>query len=439
MSADNTSAPVWSSRFAFYLATVGAAVGLGSIWRLPYQAGSSGGSAFVFVFTIAMLLIATPLLTAEFLIGRHSRMNPPEAAGAVAVKSGLSARWNVIGALGSLAVFAMMASYTVVAGWVLAYAWKSGSGSLVGLSRPEVAGVWRNFLANPLEMAAWHFAFLCLVGFISVRGLSRGIEVATKIRAPVLLILLVGLAAYALTTGDARAGIRFAFAPDFAAITPRVLLAAVGQAFYATGVGSAMMIAYGAYVAPGASLVRAALIITASILVVSLLATLTIFPLVFGYGMNPAQGPELVFDVLATVFAEIPAGRLVGTLFFVLLVFAALTPSIAGFEPIVAWLQQRWSLSRTRAVIIAVGAAWPLGFGTVLSKSLFEVLDFLPANILLPLGALATSVFVGWRINRGIVLQELSETTSFARRSCTFALKYICPVAIVAVFAAALW
>jgi NSS family neurotransmitter:Na+ symporter len=451
------STPRWSSRPAFYLATVGAAVGLGSIWRLPYQVGSSGGSAFVFVFTIACLVIATPLLVAEFLIGRHSRLSPPDAAGAVALDSGLTTRWNVIGVLGTIAAFAIMSSYTVVAGWVLAYTWKCASGALAGLYRPEVAHLWRTFLSCPLEMGAWHLAFLTLVGVISANGVSRGIELATKVRAPILLILLVALAVYALATGDARAGLRFAFAPNMAALTPRVVLAAIGQAFYATGVGAAMMLAYGSYVAKGASLVRASLIITGSILLVSLLATLTIFPLVFQYRMNPAQGPELVFDVLATVFAEMPAGRLVGTLFFVLLAFAALTPTIAGFEPLVAWLQQRRGYSRMRAVITSVSAAWLLGIGAVLSFSrwsgwhplgwlplfgnmtFFDVMDFVPSNVLLPIGALATSVFVGWRISRTILDGELSETTPFARRWCVWALRYVCPIAIAAVFAVALW
>jgi neurotransmitter:Na+ symporter, NSS family len=457
MPATKNSTPQWSSRPAFYLATVGAAVGLGSIWRLPYQVGSSGGSAFVFVFTFACLLIATPLLVAEFLIGRHSRLSPPDAAGAVALESGLTLRWNVIGVLGTIAVSAMMASYTVVASWVLAYSWKCASGALVGLHRPEVAHLWRTFLSNPLEMGAWHITFLSLVGVISAGGVSRGIEVATKVRAPILLILLVVLTVYALATGDARAGLSFAFVPNIAAITPQVILAAIGQAFYATGVGAAMMLAYGSYVTKGTSLVRAALIITGSILLVSLLATLTIFPLVFRYRMNPAQGPDLVFDVLATVFAEMPGGQLVGTLFFVLLLFAALTPSVAGFEPVVAWLQQRRGLSRARAVSIAVSAAWLLGVGGVLSfnrwsgwhpfgwlptfenRTFFDLTDFIPSNMLLPAGALATSVFAGWRISRTILDGELSETTPFARRWCVWALRYVCPIAIAAVFVVALW
>lgn len=190
MSSNMRSPPVWSSRPAFYLATVGAAVGLGSIWRLPYLVGSSGGSAFLFVFVIALAFIATPLLSAEFLLGRRSRLSPPEAAGAVARESGLSTRWNAIGVLGTVAVFAVISYYAVIAGWVLAYTWKCASGALIGLDRPGVAGLWRGFLASPLEVGAWHLAFLTLVAVISARGVSRGIEIATRVRAPVLLILL---------------------------------------------------------------------------------------------------------------------------------------------------------------------------------------------------------------------------------------------------------
>jgi neurotransmitter:Na+ symporter, NSS family len=456
MTARNRSTPVWSSRPAFYLATVGAAVGLGSIWRLPYLVGTSGGSAFIFVFVLACLLIATPLLVAEFLLGRHSQASPPDAAGAVARESGLSARWNVIGVLGTIAAFTIVSYYTVVAGWVLAYTWKVASGALVGLHRPEVAGLWRSFLFNPFEIGAWHLGFLTMVGVISARGVGRGIELATKVRAPALLVLLVVLATYALITGDIHQGLHFAFAPNFSAITPRVILAAIGQAFYATGVGMAMMLAYGAYLRRGTSLVRSSLIISGSILLVSLLATLTIFPLVFRYGMNPAQGPELVFDVLATCFAEMPGGRLVGTLFFLLLVLAALTPSIAAFEPLVAWLQQHRRVSRARAVAVAAATAWVLGIGSVLSFNLwsawrplgglsvfadstfFDVMDTVSSNVLLPIGALLTSVLVGWRLSRALVDEELSETTLFARRLCVWLLRYACPLAIAAVLVSAL-
>lgn len=449
--------PLWSSRFAAYLATIGAAVGLGSVWRLPYLVGTSGGSAFVLIFVVACLAIATPLLVAEFALGRRARQSPPDAAGAVAVAYGSSRRWNAIGIVGTVACYLITSYYMVVAGWVLAYTWKVASGALSGLERPAVAALWQDFLASPLELGGWQIAFIAAVAFVSARGVGRGVEVATRLRAPLLLVLLVVLAAYALATGDVPAGFAFAFAPDFAAITPRVVIAAVGQAFFATGVGMAMMLAYGAYLPRGTSLVRSALGITGSILLVSLLATLTIFPLVFHYGMNPAGGPELVFGVLATVFAEMPGGRLVGSLFFLLLLLSAFTPSLAAYEPPVAWLEQHRGLSRRRAVLTVAIAVWALGLGTVLSfnrwaawhplgglpafadRTFFDVLDYVASNLLLPIGAFATSLFVGWRLPAAFLAEELGETTPFARRLCVWALRWVCPLAIAAIFVSTLF
>jgi NSS family neurotransmitter:Na+ symporter len=444
----------WSSSIAFYLATVGASVGLGSIWRFPYLAGSGGGGVFILVFVMACLLIATPLLAAEFIIGRHSHVSPPAAAGVAAKDSGLSPRWNIVGTLGTVAALMIMSYYTVIAGWVMAYAWKCVSGGLAGLHHAEVIALWQSFLANPWTMGAWHLSFVVLVAGVSARGVNRGIELANKIRAPVLLILLVILAIYALATGNVRPAFAFAFAPKFGAVTPQVVLSAIGQAFYATGVGMAMMLAYGSYLGRGTSLIRSSLIISGAIVAVSLLATVMIFPLVFRYGMDPAQGPALVFDVLATVFAEMPGGRMVGSLFFIMLIFAALTPTLAGIEPAVSWLQQRSGLTRARAVYATAACVWAVGTASMLSfnrwaawrpllwvpgfegKTVFEAVDYISSNILLPIGALATSVLVGWRLSRRIVGEQTSETNVLARTLCIWSLRYLCPVAIGAVLIA---
>ena len=449
--SERAAVPTWSSRFVFYLGVIGAAVGLGSIWRFPYLAGSSGGSAFVLVFVLAIALIATPLLAAEFLLGRRGRSSPPMVAGEVARQSGLSRKWNAIGILGTTAAVVIFSYYAVIAGWVMAYTWKCASGALSGLSRPEVTALWRRFLSSPVELGAWHIAFMGLVAYFSARGLHRGIELATKIRGPALLGLLLVLDVYALAAGDVRRGLAFAFAPNFRAITPEVVLVAIGQAFYATGVGMAMMLAYGAYVSRGTSLVRSAAIISGAILLVSVLSTVMVFPLVFQYGMNPAQGTELVFDVLPKAFAEMPGGRLIGSLFFLLLVFAALTPSIAILEPVVAYLMQRGRLSRGAAAFLSAGLVWLLGIASVFSFNLwaqwrplgffpgfgqrtwFDSADYVGSNLLLPLGAVLTSILVGWRLNRTVVDEELVETTPFARRAVVFLLRTVCPVAILVV------
>jgi NSS family neurotransmitter:Na+ symporter len=418
--------------------------------------GTNGGSAFVFVFILACLGIATPLLVAEFMIGRRSRRNPAEAAGEVAASFGRSRGWNAIGVLGTAAAFVVMSYYTVIAGWVLAYAWKCLSGELNALPRRAVESQFHVFLSNPWRVGAWHLAFVVLLGGISARGVNRGIEVANKIRAPALLVLLLVLVAYSLATGDVGQGLAFAFAPDFSRLSANVVLAAIGQAFFATGVGMGMMLAYGAYVPRGASLVRAALIISGSIVLVSLLATLMIFPLVYRYGLNPAQGAELVFNVLPAAFWEMPGGRVVGSLFFIFLILAALTPSLAGLEPMVAWLAQRQGMSRPRAAFAAAAAVWAVGIVSVLSFNVwaswhplafitrmrgmtaFDVLDFVSSNLMLPIGALLTCALIGWRLPTGLMDTELTEERAGARRWLRFLLRYVCPLGIIAVLVTAL-
>src|SRR5260370_25252041 len=265
------AAVVWSSSLAVYLGTAGASVGLGSICRFPYLAGTGGGSAFILMFVLACALVATPLLAAEFALGRASRQSPPEAAGSVAVAAGLSSRWNLIGILGTLAAFLLFSYYTVIAAWVLAYAWKCAIGLLSAAGPQHVAALWTEFQSHPIEVGAWHAAFVAVVLVISARGLQGGIEPANKFRAPALLLLLLILVVYSLSTGDVRRGLTFAFKPDFSAVTAQVVLSAIGQAFYATGVGQAMMIAFGAYMERGTSLVRTSLVITGSLLLVSVL------------------------------------------------------------------------------------------------------------------------------------------------------------------------
>ena len=447
----STTPVVWSSRFATYLGSASAAVGLGTMWRFPYLAGTGGGSAFILLFVLACLMIASPLLVAEFALGRHSRRSPPEAAGAVARESGLSTRWNIIGIVGSIASFLIFSYYSMIAGWVLAYTWKCASGALTNAGPEHAAALWQAFRNSPVEVDAWQLLFVTLVILISARGLQRGIEVANRIRAPLLLGLLFLLVAYALYRGDVRRGLAFAFRPDFSALNAQVCLAAVGQALYATGVGQSIMIAYGAYIERGTSLVRTSLTITASVLLVSLLATLLIFPMVFGYGMNPAQGPTLVFEVLPRVFAEMPAGRSLGTLFFLLLTLTALMPSIACIEPAVAWLIPKFQMSRATAVTVASGSAWLLGIASVLSlnlwsawhplgfvpalsgKTFFDLMDYVTSNIMLPFGAFLTSVLVGWRLRQQFMASELADSRRLARIACHWLLRYVCPVAILTV------
>jgi NSS family neurotransmitter:Na+ symporter len=441
----------WSSDLAFSLSAVGAAVGLGSIWRFPYLAGAGGGFAFILVFVIACLVFGAPVLVAEIVIGRWSRRSPPQAAGEIAARFGFSRRWNVVGWTGSVAGFLALSYYTMIAGWVLAYTWFFLSGNYSRGGAAAAVGKFHAFIADSRAVSLWQLAFLALVALISARGVNRGVEWANRWRAPALLVILLALVAYSLATGDVARGLRFAFAPDLSRLSPAVVLGAVGQSLFALGISAGIMIAYGAYMPAGESLARAVLAVVGSIFAVSLLATVAIFPLVFHYGLSPAGGPQLVFEVLPTAFAEMPGGRVIGTLFFALLILAAFTPSVGLLEPWIAWLVERGGMRRPVAACLSMGSCWLIGQGSVQSfgrwadwhplasvpalaaLNLFGLLDFLTANLLMPMSALLVSIFVGWRLQHLIPDAEFSGLSARSRRLLVFALRYVCPLGIVLV------
>ena len=441
----------WSTDLAFSLSAVGAAVGLGSIWRFPYLAGAGGGFAFILVFVIACLVFGAPVLVAEIVIGRWSRCNPLQAAGEIAARFGFSRLWNLVGWSGSIAGFLIISYYTMIAGWVLAYTWFFLTGNYAHGGGTAAAAKFNAFIADSHAVSLWQLGFFALVALISARGVNRGVEWANRWRAPALLVILLVLVAYSLATGDVARGLRFAFAPDLSRLSAAVVLGAVGQALFALGVSAGIMIAYGAYMPAGESLRRAVLAVIGSIFAVSLLATVAIFPLVFHYGLDPAGGPQLVFEVLPVAFAEMPGGRVIGTLFFALLILAAFTPSVGLLEPWTAWLVERARMRRPLAVCTCTGSCWLLGQGSVLSfgrwagwhplaavprlatLDFFGLLDFLSANLLMPLSALLVSLFLGWRMHHVIPEGEFSGLSATSRRLLIFALRYVCPLGILVV------
>lgn len=445
----------WSSNLAFYLSIAGAAVGLGTLWRFPFLAGHHGGGLFVLVFVVACLLIAVPLLTAEYLLGRRGGPNVPQGAGRVAKASGLSSRWAAIGVLGTLAVFMIMTYYSVIGGWVLSYVAAYATGEVSGLTHAEITTRFNALLADPWRLTFWHAAFMAATVAISSAGLHRGIEVANKIMMPGLFGILLGLAIYALNQGDAGRAIAFLTQVDFSQLSGELVLAAVGQAFFATGVGMAIMIAYGSHVGPATSLPKSAGVVVLSIILASVLCSLLIFPLAFDSGVDPAQGPQLAFIVLPSIFIGMPGGDIVGTLFFVLLAFAALSSSIAGLDPAGGWLMERFGLTRAPAVAIVAAAAWLLGLATVLSfnhwsgvhplagierfkaSTIFDLTDFFASNVLLPVGALLTSLLVGWRLDRAMIAGDFGANPR-VRAVLLMLLKYLCPLAIIGVLGGAL-
>ncbi|HET9390654.1 MAG TPA: sodium-dependent transporter [Steroidobacteraceae bacterium] len=453
----NGAGPRWSSEVGFLLSAVGAAVGLGSIWRFPYLAGAGGGFAFIAVFVLACLVFGAPVLIAEIVTGRWSRHSPPRAAGAIAARFGYSRGWNVVGWTGSIAGYLILSYYTMIAGWVLAYTWFFLTGTYARGGAPAAVAKFHAFVADSRTVSLWQLAFFALVTFVSARQLNRGVEWANRWRAPALLAILLVLVVYSLATGDVARGLRFAFAPDVSRLTPAVVLEAVGQALFALGVSAGIMIAYGAYMPSGESLRRSVLVVIGSIFIVSLLATVVIFPLMFHYGLDPAEGPELVFQVLPVAFAEMPGGRLIGTLFFALLALAAFTPSVGLMEPWIAWLSERASLGRRTAACICAALCWLIGQGSVLSfgrwaswhpaasiphlsgLNVFGLLDLITANVLMPISALLVSVFIGWRMGQRVPAEELSGLSAFARRISLIAMRYVCPVGIVVVLIVGFW
>ena len=438
---------IWSSNLAFHLSVAGAAVGLGTLWRFPFLAGQYGGGLFMLVFVVACLLIAIPLLAAEFMLGRRGGPNVLQGSGRVAAASGRSPRWAAIGVLGTLAVFLIMTYYSVIGGWVFSYVQTYASGAATGLDHAAITARFNALLADPWRLAFWHAAFMGATVAISAAGLHRGIEIGNKIMMPGLFCILLALAIYALDQGDASRALTFLTRMDFSLLSGELVLAAVGQAFFATGVGMAIMIAYGSHVAPGTSLPRSAAVVVVSIILASVLSSLLIFPLVFGSGVDPAQGPQLAFIVMPSIFIGMPASALVGTLFFVLLAFAALSSSIAGLDPAGAWLMEKYGLKRGAAMAIVAGAAWVLGLATVLSfnhwsgvhplaavgrfrtSTFFDLTDYFASNILLPVGALLTSLLVGWRLERRTIAADFGQRPA-VRTALLVLLKYLCPIAI---------
>lgn len=445
----------WSSNLAFYLSVAGAAVGLGTLWRFPFLAGQHGGGLFVLVFVVACLLIAVPLLTAEFMIGRRGGPNVPLAAGRVAAASGRSSRWAAIGVLGTLAICLIMTYYSVIGGWVLSYVEAYATGAASQLDHAGLTARFEALLADPWRLMFWHSAFMAATLLISAAGLHRGIEIGNKIMMPGLFGILLGLSIYALEQGDPARAIAFLTQVDFSQFSGELVLAAVGQAFFATGVGMAIMIAYGSHVSAATSLPKSAAVVVLSIVLASVLSSLLIFPLVFGSGVDPAQGPQLAFIVLPSIFVGMPGGAVVGTLFFVLLAFAALSSAIAGLEPAGAWLMEKFGLRRAAAVSIVALACWLGGLAMAMSFSdwrdfhplaaierfqtatLFDVTDFFASNVLLPVGALLTSLLVGWRLDQRLIAMDLGRHAG-VRLALIRLLEYVCPLAILAVLVSAI-
>ncbi len=415
----------WSSRFAFILAAVGSAVGLGNLWRFPFMTGQNGGSAFVLIYIGCVILFAIPVLMAEIAIGRHAQQSAISSTRKMAQEAGKSANWAIVGWVCTAGGFLILTTYSVIAGQVMAY---SAAGFAGGFAQPDGANM---FYTGQGTQLIWHAVFMVITVLIVARGLKGGIEQVATILMPLFFIVLAGLTVYSLATGNAAAAIEYLFTPDFSVITGSTFVAALGQAFFSVSVASAIMITYGSYLSKDTNIGSSSVMIASADTLVALVAGLMIFPIVFMVGMDPAEGLGLIFTALPAVFADMPAGNVIGGAFFALAFIAAITSSISLLEGTTAFIEENSSFSRPTAAILMGFFAFMIGAGAVYSSDFGgQFVDWMAGSFLLPLGGLLVAVFAGWVIPKSLMRQELSHASNGLFGFFHFCVKYIVPPAI---------
>ena len=412
----------WGSRSGFILASVGFAVGLGNIWRFPYVTGENGGSAFVLIYLLCAFGIGVPILMAEFLLGRRAQRSPPFGLAAIAQESGRSEKWSWVGKLTILTAFGILMSYAVVAGWVLYYFFLALTGNMLASSSTQSQSAFNNLLADPLALVFWGGVSLVSAAVIISAGVQQGIERAVKVLMPMLFALLVLLMVFNFFTGGMPQALDYLFTPNFSKVDGSTFLAALAQAFFSIGVAMAGMMMFGAYLPKTISIAQSAVIIVAADTVVALLAGLVIFPMVFHNGLDVGAGTGLIFQTLPVAFARMDGGAVVGAVFFLLLCVAAITSIVGLSEPVTGYVAERWQLSRRGATLAMFGTLFPftvisaLTFSTwspvrLAGQSLDYWIEYLPNQVLLPVGGLLIATFAAWRLDRNISASELNFTS----------------------------
>lgn len=442
---------LWSSRMAFILAATGSAVGLGNIWKFPYVTGENGGGAFVLVYLLCIAIVGIPIMMAEVYIGRSGRHNPITSFRLVAERNLASPVWRISAIVGVLAAFIILSFYSVIGGWAASYVGHAAMGDFTGQSADAIGELFGGLLASPVTLLIWHTIFMALVIFVVARGLKSGLERAVTILMPALFVLLLVAVGYATTTGHFGAAVAFLFTPDFGALTMDGVLVALGHAFFTLSLGMAIMMAYGSYLGDDVSVGRTAVTVSIMDTVVALMAGLAIFPVVFANGLEAGAGPGLIFQTLPLAFGQMPMGSIFGALFFVLLLFAAWTSAISLLEPVVEWLEDKLIVGRVGSTVVGGVACWLLGIASILSlnewsgfaplgmferfegNTIFDLLDFFTANVMLPLSGLLTALFVGWCVAKESLQSNL------ALSGGSFALwynlvRFVTPVAVAIVF-----
>ncbi|WP_368116008.1 sodium-dependent transporter [Bacteroides fragilis] len=439
----------FGSKLGVILASAGSAVGLGNIWRFPYETGNHGGAAFILIYLGCILLLGLPIMIAEFLIGRHSQANTARAYQILAPGT----QWRWVGRMGVLAGFLILGYYSVVAGWTLEYIFKAVSNSFAGKTPAEFISSFQSFSSNPWRPALWLTLFLLATHFIIVKGVEKGIEKSSKIMMPTLFIIILILVGCSVTLPGAGKGIEFLLKPDFSKADGNVFLGAMGQAFFSLSLGMGCLCTYASYFSKNTNLTRTAFSVGIIDTFVAVLAGFIIFPAAFSVGIQPDAGPSLIFITLPNVFQQAFSGipilaYIFSVMFYVLLALAALTSTISLHEVVTAYLHEEFNFTRGKAArlvttgCILLGILCSLSLGvtkefTIFGLGMFDLFDFVTAKLMLPLGGLLISIFTGWYLDKKLVWSEITNNGTLkvpTYKLIIFILKYVAPIAISVIF-----
>jgi neurotransmitter:Na+ symporter, NSS family len=441
----------WSSNLLFLIIAIGTEAGIANVWKFSYLAGANGGGLFVALYFIALIVIAVPALMAEMLIGRHGGKSAVGSMSVLVSRDGIAPFWKLFGVMATVAVFLILSYYCVICGWMLDYFVIGLRGGFKGMNAVGAAALYDGMLADPITMLMYSGAIVGMTAVVVAGGVNKGIERVSGVLTPVRFAILICLLIYSVGFADIGAAFRFLFIVDWSHLTPGVVVTAMGQAFFSLGIGVGVMLTMGAYMKPEYSIPRAVFTVAIAQGLVALIAGLSIFPLVFTYGLAPTQGPGLIFVTLPVAFGKMPYGQWFGTGLFLTLSFAAITATVVILETVVSVLQDYSRLSR-RALTYAVAAMiWLAGIVTVLSfnrwravyplrffgisstKTPFDLLDYLTSNLMMPAGGLMVALIAGWALTRETTKKELG-LHGWAFSLWRGLVRYAVPLAIIIIF-----
>lgn len=435
----------FATRIGVIAASVGSAIGLGNIWRFPYEAGQHGGGAFLLIYILFVFAIGVPIICSEFLIGRSSHSN---VLGAFQKLERKGSKWHLISYVGILSSLMILSFYSVVAGWTLEYTIQSVTGGLKDSSPDYLANYFQEFTTQSNRSLMWTIVFLLLNYLIIRKGLKNGIERMSNIMTPLLFVILLVFCVNSLMMPGAADGLKFLFVPDFSKITPKVMLGALGQAFFSLSLGVSTLITYASYFKKDVPLVRSASIVAGLDTLFAIVAGLIIFPALFTYGIEPTEGPKLVFEVLPYIFSQTPGGQIWAAAFFFLLFLASITSTISMSEISISFFCEEWKMTREKGsmlntvIAIVFGSLCALSFGAaadwkIFGMTVFDLFNFTTANLLMPVCGIVFAIFAGWFMDKKLVRSQLTNDETLKVRtykSIVFSLRYIAPLAILSIF-----